>query len=211
MDKRYRNLGVLVIIIVFAVAIYFLAVQEPAPVQVQNKSFEQGLGELNSIFSSNDIELFSPGFVADLTSLDTAGLLALNADLLIFKNNLSGYDSESKATLDDMADICIGFVDLAKINQEFDSKLEAVSAVNVKDYCAYTVLFESRDSIGRERMDLLESLDSSIASFDSKYPLESQVSGLDKITVVNIGVELAKNQFEMEGATIELKESCGGI
>ncbi len=215
MDSRYRNLSIIVTILVVVATAFFLVpeatIPVPEPGPVLGNDFDQGLDNLKDIFDSKGIELFNPGFIADLTSLDTVQLSSINSDLQNFKSNLNSYNSESKAALIEVTDICIDFVDFAKKNQEFDAKLDAVSAVNLSDYCAYTVLFESRDLIGKERMDLLENIDSSISSFNAQYPSQSQASNLDKVTVINIGVELAENQFKMEEATTELKQSCGGI
>jgi len=214
-DSRYKNLGIIVAIIIAVAAVYLFVPLEPVPgpgpAPILEDDFESGLDVLKDIFNSKGVELFSPGFVADLTSLNTAQLSSLNSNLLDFKSNLNSYDSESKAALDEMADISIQFVDFIERTQEFDVKLDAVSALSINDYCDYTVLFESRDLIGRERIDLLENIDSSISSFNLKYPVQSQISGLDKIIVINLGVELAENQFEMEKSTVELKDSCGGI
>ncbi len=89
MDSRFKNLGILLAVIVVLVLGYFFVL----PLMVKKTvSFDEGLSELNSLLQKNGLN-FSP-LAADVKGKD---LTALKNELNSFKNSLNLSSAEGKA------------------------------------------------------------------------------------------------------------------
>jgi len=106
MDRRWKNLGILLAIIV-AVLAAFLFLQIPPTQQV---TFDSGLSELNQTWSAENIEPYISE--EELDTIPREKITELKAKTLAFKNKLASATEKEAKALFSLADVYIARLDL---------------------------------------------------------------------------------------------------
>lgn len=204
MDKRYRNLGALLILIVLAVAVYNIMLLPQLPVvPVPQANFESEFNELGAIFASNGLEMKSslavdPAFYA----LERPGLVSL-------KQGLADFSSSAKTDAGQLADAFIVLADYAIKRNDFNEKAAFLQGISTEAYCTNLALFENRDLVGQQMLEGLENYQANMNMFVQGH--SEELAGQGKIALIELDVSTEGSlQQGRENATALLWQACGG-
>ncbi|MEK6958869.1 MAG: hypothetical protein AABW59_02375 [archaeon] len=202
MDTKWRNLGIVVAVIVIALIAYFAlpSILTPAPYVDNTASLDEGYGKMLALFESNDVN-FSEFRELKIVGSDLLGnvylampesnLIKLKSDLVSFKSNPGPYNAESKAELSAAASVFIltidnslaDYFDMTKISAYF-SEVNSCDLANLDDsiniinkaYGRLEALANAVDEFARNYDEYAELV---VVDLDSAYP--SYISSLDSV------------------------------
>ncbi len=132
MDKRWRNMGILFVIVILIVAGYFIYSNKGGPVVLpfQKVSLEAGYSEIVSAFESNDVNLTNVQAlnIVNLSNAnkvvwveDKASLLRVKTQLVNFSTGIASR-AESKEVSDELkaaADLYVAAIDFGIKNEVY--------------------------------------------------------------------------------------------
>ena len=199
MENKWRNVGIAAVVIVVVVV---LLIRPFGLFSSPGSDFEEGFRKLNSIWSGDGIDMSN--FDYDEAAVEALSVAELNS----LKSSLTSFKSENSASvsLSELADVHINLVDFSLKSKQFKAEVAKVSVLSEEEYCSNIALFEARNSVGAEKVALLQVLVQKIESFNETYPEEAEKSGL-ALAAYNLG-ELEEDQGLMELAAVGLNETC---
>lgn len=128
MDKKWRNLLVIIVIIAVLIAGYFYFSQNPISLPVvEAKSIDFGYEEILGLFEKNDANIENVQTLNMVYSDENGNVIwvenksnlnKVKSDLTSFKSNLGAYSSEDRGELEELATIYIRAIDFAFLSEE---------------------------------------------------------------------------------------------
>lgn len=171
-------------------------------------SFEQGFNELKSIWAKQGInvsDLENEG--EKISLLSTSQTTAMKEEINSFKNNLSQYkESDSKQALLEAAELYVNFIDVVSLSKTIDALDERISEIALLEGCENISTYKQRNTLRRQRLDLLEKFSASASSFAQKYPSQNAVAGF--VTPDFDFEEIQADLQAKEDAVQLLEETC---
>lgn len=194
MDKRWRNLEILIVVIAVAIsALFFLQAPRTSPV-----NFDSGLSELNQVWSEEDIEPYISE--DDLVRIPKEKINSLKAKTIAFKEKIAGSTTREGKALYSLADVYIARLDLllaVKESMEANEVYtfagnEAVDTQEI-DVCNRIPVLENMHEKLKLVLQNLKSFESKLQTFSDQYPefLEKTefVPNPEKISEIEVTIE----------------------
>ena len=205
MDARWRNLSLIAVAIVVAIAAYFLLPSLVSPVSL---SFDAGLSELNSIWVAEGVSFFMSD--SELEQIPKQKIVSLKSKTTAFRELVSGQpSSDNSAALLALTNIYTVRLDVFLALKELD-EAEAVYTFtgneSDEEVCAKVFVL---DDIQNSLVALLQKLvgqNSKIDSFESSFPAQFEKADLAKSTAKIAEVEQTIQSNALLIA--EIKEGC---
>jgi hypothetical protein len=199
MDARYRNLAVLVVVVVFAAAVYFL-VSSPAVLP--------GPGKTEKTFSQeySDLALSwkSEGFNEPSLQANFGALVEMPAGKLeAIKSSLESTSAAQKGpAVKALANVYVLLVDVAEKAGEIDRLNGAIDSS--APVCENVSLFKSINLKKQALADTANAFDAALASFAEKYPSQAEEINLNRL---GVSFEGLRAQVEGDNVMIALLET----
>ena len=197
MDKRWKNLLLLGVLILVVAAAAFIILQ-PGPGRA--KTFGEEFEEMKAFFAGKGIDAGALD-IEDLAALSSAELAELKVELQSFASSFNGPGSAKE-----LAGVYVSAIDLGAKSKAQGKKTNQIDALSLQDYCSNIVLFKERDSLEEEKIGLLEQLKTNINSFVGKYSNEAQQIGLKPLEVDIEALRSANG--ERATVTAQLEGAC---
>ena len=191
MDKRFRNLGIVIVALVLLILVVLFILP----------SFDNNAGkDIAAKFEAKGINVQSDTFYSDLKALENGQLMDLKQDIASLKDSFSlGQPPEYNESIEVMA----AFIDLAiadKASEQFDQEL----VLNFGDPCAQFDSLENRNKAEKVFLDTAVILKNKI----DKLAL---IRGNVERVILPPDFEVLKTENQKhETGLLELKSLCGG-
>ncbi len=202
MDKQWRNLLAIVLILLLAGGVYYLYPQNPVQ-PAQASAFNSELENIGSIFSSRGLAMKS------LLVVDNSFYALESQDLVLLKQDLQRFSASSRSDVKQLADAFASLSDYAIKRSDFNQKVASMAAVDANYYCANIALFQARDELGSGMVQALQDYQNKMNAFvDSHLAL---LAGQEAIQKISMGIEPEQAlQQGRQDSTALLKQDCGG-
>lgn len=203
--KRVSIVAIVVILVAIIVSSFFYPQQSEEPRQI---SFSTGFNQIKEIWKNQNITIdnYETDF-EKIPLLSENQLLSLQSELQSFNSGLNQYsNSNARQALLLLSDIYLDLVNLNLLEKRIAPLDEQIGNVGLLEGCENILLFKQRNSLRREKLDLLKKLSNNVDSFISNYPSENTAVGFNSLDY-DFG-EIESDMQVKESAVISLEESC---
>ena len=198
MDKRWRNMLVLVVALIAALGAYYqyFAPNPSPPADEKFVSIElawRNAGIKADNFQGMDFE--------KVAGLSQAELNRIKADLAEVR--ASAADGKTIA----LAGVYISMIDFVESSKMVDEKNSAIDKLSLSEPCGGISLLKERNLLDAQKLEKLENFSGSANKFVSDYPGEAEKLGLARMDA-----KIAERRAELELRTASvnsLENDCG--
>ncbi|MBU1120896.1 MAG: hypothetical protein ABIE23_02265 [archaeon] len=203
MNKSMMIAGI-VVIAVIAVAIYLFLPKEGVEKEL---SFGEGLNEINSIWSKNNISPGSLKYEADLDKIDASSLNSLKDDLISFKSSLSSFSQTNEVqALDNLIEVELDLIDASVSRKKVSSGMAFLDSIeyDADKMCENLPKVEGIVEDIEEGFTQTNSYNDKLLLFSQENPPESTQAGLQELNT-NVTEQKIK---DLKDSLSNLKVSC---
>ena len=176
MDKRWRNLLAIVVIIAAVAAVLALVLQPPKPLD-----FETGLSELNGAWSKKNASIYMDD--TRVAALSPEAISALKLETIAFKERAAGDSGADTEALDAAANAYLARIDFFTALKESDAANGAVSFSGGEsdlEACSKIAALEAMQEKLKGLSQKMAVFEGRAGQFLQKFPAFAEKSGFQK-------------------------------
>jgi len=208
MDKRWRNLGILVlIVIIVALAVLYL----PTVSLGEKKNIIDGYEALFNVFENSDVN------IANVQTLNMeyfdenkgvvwvepkANLLKAKTGLADFQKNLKDYSVEDKDTLVAAAKVYSGAIDFSFAEESRSKSISSLFS-NPSTVCTSTTLASTLSALSTQSYNDRNKLATEVDDFSNKYDPYTELLSIDMEEAYSV---LTLTNWKIA----DMKDACAG-